>query len=121
VKINYKIAAHWYRRAAEQGYPNAQNNLGVAFNDGRGVAQSYDEAVKWLRLAAAQGLADALNNLGDVIKTATAFQRTSTRRCASTNAPRPRVTPMLQRRSAIWRRTGCSRGRGIDAVRVASG
>jgi hypothetical protein len=64
VKINYKTTTQWYRRAAEQGYPLAQFNLGTMFYYGRGVAQSYEEAVKWFRLAAAQGWANALYNLG---------------------------------------------------------
>ncbi|KAJ1460631.1 hypothetical protein M885DRAFT_11192 [Pelagophyceae sp. CCMP2097] len=62
--IDYETTALWYRRAAEQGYPAAQYNLGLLFNKGLGVAQSYAEAVKWCRLAAAQGEADALFNLG---------------------------------------------------------
>jgi len=64
VKINYKTAALWYRRAAEQGNAIAQYDLGAAFYNGRGVAQSYDGAVMWWRLAAVQGDADALYNLG---------------------------------------------------------
>jgi hypothetical protein len=63
VEIDYKTAAQWYRRAAEQGYPLAQCNLGAAFYNGRSVAQS-NEAVKWFRLAAAQGEPDALYYLG---------------------------------------------------------
>mmetsp|Transcript_11978 Transcript_11978/g.39968 ORF Transcript_11978/g.39968 Transcript_11978/m.39968 type:complete len:114 (+) Transcript_11978:234-575(+) len=30
-KINHETAAQWYRRAADQGYPGAQNNLGTLF------------------------------------------------------------------------------------------
>ena len=48
----------------QQGDAQAQNNLGVMYENGRGVPQDYDEAVKWYRLAAAQGDADAQNNLG---------------------------------------------------------
>ena len=49
---------------AEQGNANAQNNLGVMYDSGKGVPQSYQEAVKWYRLAAEQGNANAQNNLG---------------------------------------------------------
>jgi hypothetical protein len=63
-EINYETAMLWYRRAAGQGDPDAQNNLGEMFRDGKGVAQSHDEAVKWFRLAAAQDHADALCYLG---------------------------------------------------------
>ena len=49
---------------AEQGYAYAQYNLGVMYENGRGVRQDYAEAVKWYRQAAAQGFADAQFNLG---------------------------------------------------------
>jgi len=52
------------RKAAEQGDAVAQNNLGVCYEQGNGVAQDIDEAVKWYRKAAEQGLAEAQNNLG---------------------------------------------------------
>ncbi|KAJ1459151.1 hypothetical protein M885DRAFT_560896 [Pelagophyceae sp. CCMP2097] len=41
-------------------YCEAQVNLGVLFNEGKGVAESDEEAVKWFRLAAAQGNTDAV-------------------------------------------------------------
>ena len=50
--------------AADQGYVEAQHNLGFMYNNGQGVPQDYAEAVKWFRLAAEEGLADAQNNLG---------------------------------------------------------
>jgi uncharacterized protein len=61
---DYATAARLYRLAAEQGLAEAQNNLGVLYGDGKGVAQDYTEAVKWYRLAAEQGSAEAQNNLG---------------------------------------------------------
>lgn len=52
---NYLEAVKWYRKAAEQGYANAQYNLGWCYDLGRGVARDYVEAAKWYRKAAAQG------------------------------------------------------------------
>ena len=49
---------------AEQGNADAQNNLGVMYENGRGVPQDYAEALKWFRLAAEQGYARAQYNLG---------------------------------------------------------
>ena len=46
-----------HRLAAEQGETDAQNNLGMMYAKGHGVAQDYQEAVKWYRLAAEQGYA----------------------------------------------------------------
>ena len=53
-----------YRKAADQGNPQAQFNLGVIYENGRGVPQDYAEAVRWYRKAAEQGFADAQENLG---------------------------------------------------------
>ena len=52
------------RRAAEQGDAAAQSNLGLMYDEGRGVAQDYTEALKWYRRAADQGNATAQYNLG---------------------------------------------------------
>ena len=63
-KKNYTEAVKWYRKAAEQGFANAQYNLGYCYAHGEGVTQDYYEAVKWYRKAAAQGFARAQCNLG---------------------------------------------------------
>ena len=64
IKKQYEEAAKWLRKAAEQGDADAQYNLGVCYDNGRGVPQDYAEAVKWYRKAAEQGDADAQYNLG---------------------------------------------------------
>jgi hypothetical protein len=64
VPQDYKTAVKWYRLAAEQGYADAQVNLGVMYTLGQGVRRNYKTAVKWYRLAAKQGHAGAQNNLG---------------------------------------------------------
>jgi hypothetical protein len=51
------------RHAAEQGRADAQNALGVMYDDGRGVAQDPAQAREWFRKAAEQGHAAAQNNL----------------------------------------------------------
>ena len=58
-----KEAVKWYQKAAEQGYADAQFNLGVMYKIGRGVPQSDKEAVKWYQQAADQGDVDALKFL----------------------------------------------------------
>jgi TPR repeat protein len=52
------------RKAAEEGYAPAQNNLGVMYEQGQGVVQNYAEAANWYRKAAEQGWAFAQYNLG---------------------------------------------------------
>ena len=51
-------------QAAERGNAQAQNNLGLMYETGRGVRQDDAEAVRWYRQAAEQGYAEAQYNLG---------------------------------------------------------
>ena len=53
------------RAKAEQGDVQAQYNLGIMYETGRGGPQDEAEAVRWYRLAAERGLADAQVNLGN--------------------------------------------------------
>ena len=53
-----------YRAAAEQGYAEAQYNLGVCYENGYGVTKDLTQAVYWYKKAAGQGLATAQFNLG---------------------------------------------------------
>jgi TPR repeat protein len=46
-------AFDWYKRAASQGAPVAQLNLGILYADGRGVAADPVLAHMWLNLGAA--------------------------------------------------------------------
>ena len=61
---DYAAALRLWRPLAETGNARAQNNLGVMYENGKGVPQNINEAVKWYRLAAEQGYAGAQNNLG---------------------------------------------------------
>ena len=49
---------------ANKGDACAQNNLGLMYAKGRGVARSDEKAVEWVLKAAEQGLASAQYNLG---------------------------------------------------------
>ena len=48
----------------KQGYVNAENNLGVMYQDANGVAANEVEALKWFTKAAEQGFPEAQKNLG---------------------------------------------------------
>jgi len=61
---DYKTAHRLFLPLADQGHAPAQSNLGVMYENGKGVPQDYKEAVKWYRLAAEQGYATAQYNLG---------------------------------------------------------
>jgi len=69
VEQNYVKAAMWYRMAAVEGVPEAQNNLGLLYDSGQGVEQDYYEAVRWFRLAAEQGFDRGQHNLADAYYT----------------------------------------------------
>ncbi len=55
-------AVAWYRKAAEQGYAGAQNNLGRRYHDGQGVPKDDQSAYFWWLLASAQGHEGAAKN-----------------------------------------------------------
>ena len=56
---DFEEAFGWYRKAAEQGQPDAQCNLGVMYFEGHGVAKNDKEAERWWRKAADQGEKEA--------------------------------------------------------------
>ena len=58
-----EAASHW-RDAAGNGNSTAQQLLGDAYRDGRGVEKSSIEAAKWYRLAADGGNSNAQFQLG---------------------------------------------------------
>jgi hypothetical protein len=62
-------AALHYQMAADQGTALAQVRLGILYETGRGVPQSYTEAARLYTLAAEQGNPAAQNNLGRLRET----------------------------------------------------
>ncbi len=61
---DYTKAVYWYRKAAEQGFASAQNNLAVMYEQGLGLPKDESEAAKWFRRAAEQHDAKAQHSLG---------------------------------------------------------
>jgi len=59
-------AGRWYRKAAEGGRAEAQNNLGLLYVLGRGVPKDDAEAMKWFGRAAAQGYSPAQTTLAEL-------------------------------------------------------
>jgi len=55
VSRDYRQAAEWFSKAAEQGHADAQYNLGELYNKGRGVKRDKKIAQKWYKAAAKQG------------------------------------------------------------------
>ena len=55
VPKDLKVAANWYRLAADQGLSRAQANLGVMYLRGEGVKRDPVKAAEWFSKAADQG------------------------------------------------------------------
>lgn len=53
----------WFEKSANQGYAEAQYNLGTMYQNAIGVDQDFKKAVKYYKLAANQGHREAKDNL----------------------------------------------------------
>ena len=61
---DYSTALRVFRQLADQGEAEAQNILGIMYDQGQGVTQDYTEGTRWYRKAAEQGNTNAQYNLG---------------------------------------------------------
>ena len=52
---DYMEAAKWYRKAAEQEIASALNNLGVMYQNGKGMTEDYIQSYAWYNLAVSSG------------------------------------------------------------------
>lgn len=60
----WDLAVPWYEKAAAQGHSKAQNNLGVAYSEGRGVAVDKEKACRLFEQAHKQlNSRDSLENV----------------------------------------------------------
>ncbi|MGF1528048.1 MAG: tetratricopeptide repeat protein, partial [Candidatus Competibacterales bacterium] len=59
----YAAAFEVFQTLANRGHIDAQNNLGVLYQTGRGTPPDPLQAARWYRLAAQRGHADAQGNL----------------------------------------------------------
>lgn len=72
-------AVLWFRKAAEQGYADAEFQLGAMYENGRGgLAKDDAQAFKWLQKAAEQGNANAQSTLGFMYVSGTGVQQNET-------------------------------------------
>ena len=63
ISNDYESAAHYYTAAASHKDPDALNNLGVLFYEGRGVPKDLNEATYMWALAIREGSERALGNV----------------------------------------------------------
>lgn len=66
---DYATVLKIVRPLAEQGNAKAQSNLGLMYQQGKGITRDSSQAVKWYRLAAEQGFSTAQYNLGNMYHT----------------------------------------------------
>lgn len=52
LKVDYKEAARWYEKSAEQGNIYAQASLGILYRAGKGVARDNLQAEVWFMISA---------------------------------------------------------------------
>ena len=64
VAANDTLALKWLRRAADENYSDAENELGILYSSGRAVEKNKEEAFKWYKKAAKHGSASGMFNLG---------------------------------------------------------
>lgn len=61
---DYMSAMSWFLLAAEHGDASAMNEIGLLYENGCGVAQSYEKAREWYEKAAELDFGWAFHNLG---------------------------------------------------------
>lgn len=61
-----RLAFDIYRRAAEAGLPEAQFNVAIMLDSGRGVSRDVAQAATWYARAASHGIRRAAYNLGQL-------------------------------------------------------
>ena len=72
----------WLRRAAGQGHPGGQLNLGVAYALGKGVRRNWVQAHMWFNLAAIEGEERAMDYCVKIARRMTSDQIADAQRLA---------------------------------------
>ena len=62
----YDKALEWNMKGARQGCRNCEFNIGVFYNDGRGVEKNIDTALEWYTKSAKKGHARAQRQAGNI-------------------------------------------------------
>ncbi len=82
VTQDFGEATRWYRRAAEQGMPEAQHLLALMYVLGKGVPQDYVQAHLWFTLAAGQGVFGSAEQRDQLVAKMTPAQLVEAQRLA---------------------------------------
>jgi hypothetical protein len=68
LEANEFLAAKLYEAAAESGFAQAQMNLALMYQQGRGVPQDLEQALQLYKAAADQGHPGALHRTGKLLE-----------------------------------------------------
>ncbi len=83
--------AQWYKKAADQGVPDAEYAIAACFADGDGVAQNNVEAFKYFSLAEAHGNTNAVIIKNALFKKMTPEQKAQAQQILeSISTPKPK-------------------------------
>lgn len=74
VEVNYREAAYWAEKAAENGEEKSMYDIGLMYYDGKGVPRNTKKAVYWLEKATAKGNGSAAVLLGKYYKSQRKFK-----------------------------------------------
>jgi TPR repeat protein len=72
---DFSEAVYWYRKAAAQGNPDGENNLGRMYQYGLWIKRDFGQAIFWYRKAIARGNVQARVNLGRMYERGTGVER----------------------------------------------
>ncbi len=61
--VDYAKAKEWYEKAAELGNVTAIENIGLMYEDGKGVEQDYAKAMEWYMKASDAGSAESMRRI----------------------------------------------------------
>jgi TPR repeat protein len=73
----------WYKKSAEQGYANAQFNLGVKYANGKDAWENYVLAYMWIDFARVQGIELAVKEMEILVRKMTTEQIEEAQKMAS--------------------------------------
>ena len=93
-------AAKWYRKAAEQGYTVAQNNIGSMYENGQGVDQSNSTAANGIARPQTKDTHNLIYISGSCTAMVMAWIGTSRRRSGGIEKQRQQAT---QRRRGSYK------------------
>jgi TPR repeat protein len=115
---DYKQAAAWYRKAADQGNIVGQIHLADLYRDGRGVARDTAQAVEWYRKAADHGDAGAQGTLGILYSVGMGVQRDDVEAyywlCLAADVKGPNQAKWISNRQSVGEHIGTDQQAAVE-------